>query len=214
MRPGEGEFEDLRLAAKAADRTKAAEQQWPAFEKRLRELGYSPLAIAEAFSALSSGSVAEALEVLRAPRPESHPVPLTFEVTEASGWPWRESTVTITSVEHDGPVIQVNYGVLPPPDLDSERGSRHARCEAKDDLGNDYGSLGEGFGISGHLDSTGRANTRAHGRLRVPLPPPPATMLRIRIRWEASGMIRMPWEAAPPSIWNGPAHEVRVALSR
>ena len=46
----------------AADRGKAAKQQWPAFEKRLRELGYSPLAIAHAFSTLSGpGSVAEAL---------------------------------------------------------------------------------------------------------------------------------------------------------
>jgi hypothetical protein len=56
----------LRLAAKAADRGKVAKQQWPAFEKRLRGLGYTPVAIAHAFSALSGpGSVAEALEVLR-----------------------------------------------------------------------------------------------------------------------------------------------------
>jgi RNA polymerase sigma factor (sigma-70 family) len=35
MRPAEGEFEDLRLAAKAADEGKAAPQQWPASEKSL-----------------------------------------------------------------------------------------------------------------------------------------------------------------------------------
>ncbi len=35
MKPGEGQYQDLRLAAKAADREKAAEEQWPAFEKRL-----------------------------------------------------------------------------------------------------------------------------------------------------------------------------------
>jgi len=61
MRPRKGESEDLRLAAKAADRGKVAEQQWPAFEKRLSELGYSPLAIAHAFSTLSGpGTIAEA----------------------------------------------------------------------------------------------------------------------------------------------------------
>jgi hypothetical protein len=53
MRPGEGEFEDLRLAAKAAARGKAAEEEWLAFEKRLRQFGYSPLAIAHAFRTLS-----------------------------------------------------------------------------------------------------------------------------------------------------------------
>jgi hypothetical protein len=40
MRPAPGEWDDLRLAAKAADRGKAAEKLWPAFEKRLNELGY------------------------------------------------------------------------------------------------------------------------------------------------------------------------------
>jgi ABC-type Fe3+-hydroxamate transport system substrate-binding protein len=38
--------DSLRLAAKAADREKAAEKLWPAFEKRLKELGYGPGAIA------------------------------------------------------------------------------------------------------------------------------------------------------------------------
>jgi hypothetical protein len=34
-----GEFEDLLLAAKASDRAKAADQEWPALEERLRQLG-------------------------------------------------------------------------------------------------------------------------------------------------------------------------------
>jgi hypothetical protein len=69
MRPREGEFESLGLAAKAADRAKAAEQEWPAFEKRLRQLRYGPRATAHAFSTLSGpGTVAEALEALK---PES-----------------------------------------------------------------------------------------------------------------------------------------------
>jgi hypothetical protein len=65
MKPGRDEF-GLRLAAKAADREKAARQEWPALEARLRELGYSPKAIARAFRTLSGpGSVAQALDVLR-----------------------------------------------------------------------------------------------------------------------------------------------------
>lgn len=146
--------------------------------------------------------------MLRAPMPESHPVALSFEVTETRGGPSAANRLTITSVERDDSVIHVNYDVVPPPD----RGSHRARCEAKDDLDNDYHALGGHFGITGSIDSTGRANTRAQGRLTVPLPPPAATMLRIRIRWEASGVIRMPWDASPPSIWNTPAHEVRLSL--
>jgi hypothetical protein len=75
MRPGKGEFESLRLAAKAADRAKAARQEWPAFEDRLRELGYGPRAIAHVFSTLSGpGTVAEALELLKGmSQPKSHP---------------------------------------------------------------------------------------------------------------------------------------------
>jgi hypothetical protein len=205
MKPGEGEFEDLRLAAKAADRGKAARQAWPAFEERLKQLGYSPRAIAHAFSTLSGpGTVAEALEVLRAPMPESHPIALSFEVTETRGGPSSANRVTITSVERDDSVIHVNYEIVPPLDL----GSHQPRGEAKDDLGNHYRDLGGHFGLT---DSTHGANTHFRGRLKMPLPPPAATILHIRITWEAS-VIRMPWDASPPSVWNRPAHEVRVAL--
>jgi hypothetical protein len=212
MSASEDEFESLReslrLAAKAADRGKTAQQEWPTFEERPRQLGYSPRAIAHAFSALSGpGSVAEALEVLRAPMPESHPIPLSFEVTETRGGPSAASVVTITSVERDDPGIHVNYEIVPPLNF----GSHRLRGEAKDDRGNDYRNLGGHFGITGSIDSTGRANTRAHGRLTMPLPPPAATMLRIRITWDAS-VIRMPWDAPLPSIWERPAHEVRVSL--
>jgi len=55
----------LRLAAKAADRAKAAEELRPQFEERLRDLGYGPHGIARAFSMLSgAGTVAEAVEAL------------------------------------------------------------------------------------------------------------------------------------------------------
>ena len=157
MKPEEAEFEDLCLAAKAADQGKAAKEQWPAFEKRLRELGYSPFAIAHAFRTLSGpGTVAEALEVLCAPMPGSHPVALSFEVTETRGGPSAANRVTITAVERDNSAIHVNHDVVPPPDL----GSHRARGEARDDLGNDYCDLGSSFGITGRIDSTDRANAR------------------------------------------------------
>jgi hypothetical protein len=211
VKPQKGEFEDLRLAANAADRGKAAQQEWPAFEERLKELGYSPRAIAHAFRTLSGpGGVAEALEVLRAPMHESHPIGLTFEVTETRGSPSNASRVTITSVERDDSVIHVNYEIVPPPDL----GSHEARSEAKDDLGNDYGTLGSHFGITADRESNNstHGNRRALGRLTMPLPPPPATTLRIRITWNASDVVRMPWDAPARSIWERPAHEVRVSL--
>ena len=200
MRPGEHEF-GLRLAARAADREKAAGLEWPAFEERLRELGYGPRAIAHAFRTLSGpGTVAEALEVLRAPKPESHLTTLSFEVTETRGGP-SAKTVTITSVERDDLGIRVNYEIVPPVDLDSHG----PRGEAKDDLGNDYHGLGAHFGLTAGGESTDityGANVRARGGLTMPLPPPAATMLRIRITWDASRS----------SIWEGPAHEVRVSL--
>jgi len=65
MRARPGQFDNLRLAAKASDRATAAQQQWPAFEKRLKQLGYTPLSTAHAFSILSGpGTVAEALAAL------------------------------------------------------------------------------------------------------------------------------------------------------
>jgi hypothetical protein len=65
MKSVPAEWEGLRLAAKAADRAKAADALRPDFERRLNELGYNPRGIAHAFSLLSGpGTVAEALEVL------------------------------------------------------------------------------------------------------------------------------------------------------
>ena len=70
MKSVPAEWEGLRLAAKAADRAKAADQLWPDFENRLTDLGYTPRGIARAFSVPSGpGTIAEALEVL-----ERHPV--------------------------------------------------------------------------------------------------------------------------------------------
>ena len=164
--------------------------EWSAFEERLKELGYSPRAIAHAFSTLSGpGTVDEALEVLkRMSRPETPPIALSFEVTETRGGPSAPDGVTITSVERDDLGIRVNYDSVAPLD-----GSDGPRGEAKDDLGNDYDNLGSHFG---------RARDGWHGGFRMPLPPPAATTLRIRIAWDASRS----------STWGIPAHEVRVSL--
>jgi hypothetical protein len=191
MRPGKDEFECLRLAAKAEDREQVACLEWPAFEERLRELGYGPRAIAHAFRTLSGpGTVAEALEVLKdMSRPESPPIALSFEVAETRVGPSAAHGVTITSVERYESGIRVNYDSVPPLGF----GSHGPRGVAKDDLGNDYDSLGCHFGLA-------RGGWR--GGLTMPLPPPTATTLRIRITWDAS----------PASIWQVPAHEVRVSL--
>lgn len=44
----------------------------------------------------------------------------------------------------------------------------------------------------------------------VPLSPRPATMLRIRITLHLPHVVRIPWDASPSSIWERPAHGVRV----
>ena len=208
MKPREGEFEDLRLAAKAADRGEAARREWPAFEERLKQLGYSPRAIAHAYRTLSGpGTVTEALEALRTPTPESHPVALTFGVTETRGGPSSANRVTISSVERDDYTIQVNYEIVPP----LRPGSHRPRAEAKDDLDNDYRDLGGHSGLTGSTDTTHGTSRRYRGQLNMPLPHPAATTLRIRIGWEVS-VVRMPWDTPPSSIWDGPAHEVRVSL--
>jgi hypothetical protein len=202
MRPGEDEF-GLRLAAKAADREDAARQEWPAFEGRLRELGYGPRAIAHAFSSLSGPStVAEALEVLKGTsRPNSRPIALSFEATETSGGSAAANGVTITSVERDDSGIRVNYEVGLPRGV----GSHGPRAEAKDDLGHAYHDLGGHFGLTGGkggTDVTHGPNARARGGFTIPLPPPAATMLHIQITWDAS----------LSSTRQGPVHEIRVSL--
>jgi hypothetical protein len=119
----------LRLAAKAADREEAARREWPAFEERLTALGYSPLAIAHAFRALSGpGTVAEALEVLKGiSQPASHPIALVFEATEIPGGASASNPVTVTSVERDDVGIRVTYDAVPPLGF----GSRGPRGEAE-----------------------------------------------------------------------------------
>ncbi len=166
--------------------------EWPAFEERLRALGYSPRAIAHAFSTLSGpGTVDEALEVLRRmSRPRAPPTALRFEVTETCGGPPAANGVTVTSVERSDLGIRVNYDSVSPLDF----GSRGPRGEAQDDLGNVYGRLGSHFGV---------AQEGWRGGFTLPLPPRSATALRVRITWDTSRL----------SMSEGPAHEVRVSLT-
>ena len=153
MRPNEGQFESLRVAAKAADRAKAAEKLRPAFERGLKELGYGPRAIAHAFSSLTGpDTVAETLaELARHARMErSTAVPLDFETVEyEAGLPVGHS-LTITGVEHDAHGIRIRYTIRPPlsPQLGGPRG------EARDDCEGEYRSLGESLGLAGSEDRT------------------------------------------------------------
>jgi hypothetical protein len=143
--------------------------------------------------------VAEALEVLKGmSRPESPPIALMFEVTRTRGGPSAANRVTITSVERHDFGIRVNYDIVPPLDI----GSQGPRCEAKDDLGNDYHALGSHFGLAGRRETGATYGAHTRGGVTMPLPPPTATMLRIQLRWDASRA----------SIWDGPAYEVRVSL--
>jgi hypothetical protein len=77
----DAEWEDLRYAAKAADREKAFGEHWPDVEAQLRRLGYSSWGIMHARSVLSDGgSVTEAAEALLADE----------ELTEAGRWRVRQ----------------------------------------------------------------------------------------------------------------------------
>ncbi len=194
MRPASGEWDSLRLAAKAADRVKAAEKLRPAFEKRLAQLGYHPLAIAHAFSTLAGpGTVAEALaELAQGQRLQrSRPVPLDFETVEHDPGLPVGHLLTITGVERDGHGIRIAYTIRPP--LSPHAG--RPRGEARDDCGHEYADLGGFVGLAKPPDGT-------TGGLAMPLPQPKASRLRVRVSWSRSSA----------SLWECPAHELRITL--
>jgi hypothetical protein len=196
MRPTPGQWDSLRLAAKAADRAKSAEPLRPVFEERLRELGYSSLAIAHAFSALTGpDTVEEALAELEeyAQLERIVPVPLAFEVVEREPALPVGHSLTITGVERDGRGIRVTYEIRPP--LSSL--AHLPRVEARDDCDHEYRHLGESLGLSGSQD---RATTI--GAFALPLPQPHASLLRVR----------MSWSKDLTSLGQGPAHELRITL--
>ncbi len=195
MTPDTEELFCLRLAAKASDRATAAEKLRPAFERRLKELGYGPLAIAHAFTLLQGpGSVDEALAELalteRAQR--SVAVALEFESVEHEpGLPIGHS-LTITDVERDAyGGIRINYAIHP-------RLPRHAgrpRPMARDDCEHEYASLGSFIGVAKPVDGT-------VGGFTMPRPHPDASVLRVRISFARDAM----------SLWERPAHELRITL--
>ncbi len=196
MRPAPGEWDCLRLAAKAADRQKAAEALWPPFEERLRELDYSPLAIAHAFSSLTGpDTVEEALvELEENERLERVvPVPLDFETVEHEPSLPVGHSLMITGVERDGRGIRIWYEIRPP--LSSLR--CRPRVEARDDCDQEYCRLGGGVGLAGS-----QACGITLGSFTVPLPQPQASLLRVRMSWSHDST----------SVWESPAHELRITL--
>lgn len=113
----------MRFAAKAADRARESRRSGVASLRGAAE-GVWLLPTSDCARVQHSerpGTVAEALEVLRAPMPESHPVALSFEVTETRGSPSAANRVTITSVERDDSKIHVNYDIVLPLGLGSHR---------------------------------------------------------------------------------------------
>jgi hypothetical protein len=175
MKARPGEFESFRLAAKAADRESAAEEQRPVFEARLRELGYGPQAIWDAFSTLTGpGTVAEALvKLAQSERLErSRAIPLDFEILEQEPALPVGHSLTITGVERDGHGIRIGYTINPP--LSPQAGG--PRGEARDDCHHEYADIGGALGTVGPED-------RTTGFLTMPLPHPRASLLRVRMSW-------------------------------
>ena len=196
MTPDQGLVESLRLAAKASDRANAAEKLRPAFEQRLKELGYGPRAIAHAFSSLSGpDTVAETLAELaqNARRERSKPAQLDFEAVEQQpGLPAGHS-LTVTGVERQALGIRITYEIFPPLLSLVSR----PRVEARDDRDQDYFGLAEFLGLAGSED-----RTTMIGGLTLPLPQGDTSLLRVR----------MSWAEGATSLWERPAHELRIAL--
>jgi hypothetical protein len=189
-----GEWDSLRLAAKAADRAKAAEKLRPGFEQRLAELGYGRRAIAHAFSALSGpDSVADALAELaqNAQFERSRPVPLDFEIVGPEADLPADCSLTITGVERDDHGIRIRYTIRPP--LSQHTGGPCG--EARDEYGHEYADLGGSIGLAEPVD-------RTTGALTMPLPNQHASLLRLRMSWSRDSA----------SLWEHPAHEVRITL--
>jgi hypothetical protein len=194
MRPAPGEWDCLRLAAKAADREKAGEILRRVLEPRLTELGYSPLAIAHAFSALTGpATVEEALAELKENERLERivPVALDFGIVERELALPPGHSVTITGVERDGRGVRIAYEIRP----SASRQVDLPRAVARDDLDREYACNGGGF--IGVIDDrvTG-------GGFTMPLPGPDARLLRLR----------MSWSKEFTSLWERPALELRIAL--
>ncbi|MEA2495267.1 MAG: hypothetical protein QOJ29_3178 [Thermoleophilaceae bacterium] len=123
--------------------------------------------------------------------PDWHPVALAFEVTEDRGAPVDGHNLSITSVVRDDYGIRVNYEIVPPL-VSAVFGPGGV---AADDLGNRYEDAGGTFGLD---PDRGRTD----GALTMPLPAFGASRLVVRFRWDELD-----------SLWEGRAHELRIALT-
>ncbi len=168
----------------------------PTVEKRLRELGYSSLAIAHAFSTLTGpGTVEEALAELaeNARLERIVPVPLDFEVVERQPGLPVGHLLTISGVEREARGIRITYEIRPTLQSPVDRPG----VEARDDCNQEYRRFGQSIGLAGSRD-----RTITLGSFVVPLPQPHASLMRVRLSWSHSST----------SLWERPAHELRVTL--
>jgi hypothetical protein len=121
------------------------------------------------------------------------PVPLDFEVVEREPGLPVGHLFTITAVEREARGIRVTYQVRPP--LRWPAGC--PAVGARDDCDQAYSRLGQWIGLAGSRD-----RTITLGSFVLPLPQPHASLLRVR----------MSWSQGSTSLWERPAHELRITL--
>ena len=100
--------------------------------------------------------------------------------------------LTITGVEREARGIRITYQIRPPLPAPADR----PRVEARDGCDQEYRRFGQSIGLAGSRD-----RTITLGSFVVPLPQPHASLLRVRMSWHGS-----------TSLWERPAHELRITL--
>jgi hypothetical protein len=159
-------------------------------------LGYGPVTIAHAFSALTGpGTVDEALiELKENARLEGMtPAPLDFEVVEREPALPVGYALSISGVQRDGRGIHITYEIRPP----LCRRADPPRVEARDDSGREYRGVGGSIGVT-----RSQHHTKTIGSFTAPLPQRHSSLLRVRMSWSRDAT----------SVWKGPAQEVRILL--
>lgn len=144
-------------------------------------MGYGPLAVAHAFSALTgSDTVQEALAELRehARLDRIVPIALEFDVVERDAGLPQGHSLTITGVERGGRGIRVTYEILP----SLSPLPRLPRVETRDDCDERSAGLGGSIGelVQGPRLTVGAAGTRSadHCLKRPPRPSSAITQMR------------------------------------
>jgi|ERR1035437_1143651 hypothetical protein len=121
------------------------------------------------------------------------PVPLDFDIVEREpGLPVGHA-LTITGVVREARGIRITYQIQPPVPSRADR----PHVEAQDDCGQGYRGLGQSVGLGRSRD-----RTITLGSFVVPRPQPHASLLRVRMSWSAGAI----------SLWERPAHELRITL--